>query len=576
MNNLPGEQTTGGELLARSLARAGVREVFTLHGGHLDAFLVACADHAIRLTDCRHEAAAGHAADGFVRALGATVGVCVVTAGPGFTNALTAVANAYLDGVATLFVVGAAPLREAEFNPLQGGFDQIAMAAPVTKWAHRVTNAERIPDLVREAVRIATSGRPGPVLLEIPIDVMFAMVDEAKSDWREGAPSTLRTGVPEGATERLLDLLRSARRPVLIAGGGVAQSPEAPRRLSEFAAMSGVPVIHNYRGAGVLAPQDPANYGGASVLASVRDLPDVVVLLGARRGMFLGGRGTGIIPADARIAQIDVEVAELGRLGPVEVAIAADVGEALRALVLASCDEWPDWKPWCAALGAAREAGRAPPPTSPSLPGAGLYPDAAARAVIAAAPSDAIWVLDGGEAASWFSGLLEPSGPGHFLATGYLGCLGVSAGFAIGAQRAHPDQRVIVVAGDGGVGFHIQEFDTMKRHGLPIVTIVMNNAGWGMSRSGQDIVYGENRRTTVALEDTDYHRVAEGFGAFGVRVESIDKVGQAVADALASGRPACVNLITDPSISHPVTAGMVGVVTQPGEILIPYYENIVP
>ena len=254
--------------------------------------------------------------------------------------------------------------------------------------------------------------------------------------------------------------------------------------------------------------------------------------------------------------------------------IAADVGETLGALIDAGRGRaWPDWSAWRARLTAARDALHASPP-SPRNSGGAMHPGDAARAIIAAAPADAIWVLDGGEAASWFSGLLQPAGPGYFMATGYLGCLGVSAGFAIGAQRARPDKRVIVVAGDGGVGFHIQEFDTMCRHDLPIITVVMNNAGWGMSRSGQDILYGENRRAAVALAVTDYDRVAEGFGAFGVRVESVELIGETMARALAAGRPACVNLITDPGVSHPVTAGMVGVVTHPGEILIPYYENI--
>jgi acetolactate synthase-1/2/3 large subunit len=146
---------SGGDLLARALAACEVSEVFTLHGGHLDSFLTACADAGIRLTDARHEASAGHAADGYARASGGQIGVCVTTAGPGFTNSLTAIANAYLDGVPVLFISGSPPLREAETNPLQGGFDQVAMAAPVTKWAHRVTNAERIADLVPHAVQIA-------------------------------------------------------------------------------------------------------------------------------------------------------------------------------------------------------------------------------------------------------------------------------------------------------------------------------------------------------------------------------------------------------------------------------------
>ena len=167
----------GGELLVRVLERAGIDTIFTLHGGHLDAILQAAKARGLKLIDTRHEQAAGHAADGWARTTGRP-GVAVVTAGPGFTDCVTAIANAYLDCIPTLFIAGAAPLREAETLPLQGGIDQVAMVTPITKWAHRVTHTERIPDLAVQALRIATTGRPGPVFLELPIDVLFARVDE--------------------------------------------------------------------------------------------------------------------------------------------------------------------------------------------------------------------------------------------------------------------------------------------------------------------------------------------------------------------------------------------------------------
>ena len=174
------EPATGGALIARTLATLGVKDVFALHGGHLDAFLVACPDEGIRLTDFRHEASAGHAADAYARSSDTGFGVCVVTAGPGFTNALTPMTSAWVDAVPVVFIVGSPPLREVETNPLQGGIDQIAMAAPVTKWAHRVTGVERLPDLIEKAARIAVSGRPGPVLLDDGI--AFEDIDGAGFD----------------------------------------------------------------------------------------------------------------------------------------------------------------------------------------------------------------------------------------------------------------------------------------------------------------------------------------------------------------------------------------------------------
>src|SRR5512139_1345109 len=170
----------GGEMLVRVLEQEGVREVFTLHGGHLDAIFQAARSRRLRWIDTRHEQAAGHAADGWARTTG-RVGVAVVTAGPGVTDVVTAVTNAYLDCIPTLFIGGAAPLRDAETMPLQGGFDQIELMRPITKWAHRITHTHRIPDIVAQALRTATTGRPGPVFLEIPIDVLFSKVEEEKT-----------------------------------------------------------------------------------------------------------------------------------------------------------------------------------------------------------------------------------------------------------------------------------------------------------------------------------------------------------------------------------------------------------
>jgi thiamine pyrophosphate-dependent acetolactate synthase large subunit-like protein len=167
----------GGEMLVRVLDQQGIREVFTLHGGHLDAIFQAALDHGLRLIDVRHEQAAGHAADGWARTTGRP-GVAIVTAGPGVTDVVTGITNAYLDCVPTLFIGGVAPLVDAETLPLQGGIDQLALVRPITKWAHRITHTHRIPDLVAQALRVATTGRPGPVFLEIPVDVLFKRIDE--------------------------------------------------------------------------------------------------------------------------------------------------------------------------------------------------------------------------------------------------------------------------------------------------------------------------------------------------------------------------------------------------------------
>jgi len=569
---------TGGEHLARTLVAANVEEVFTLHGGHLDAFLVACPDLGIRLTDMRHEASAGHAAEAYARTTG-RLGVCVVTAGPGFTNAVTAIANAYLDASPVLFVVGAPPLREVETNPLQGGFDQVAMARPVTKWAHRITHVERVRDLAEKAIRTATSGRPGPVLLEVPIDVMFGV---AEADAGPPLGNFLLEHPPApapDAVERTVELMQRAERPVIIPGGG-AILPGAASHLERLARVTGIPVAAGSKARGILPNDHPSNVGGTAGLGIVNARPDtradLVVLLGARAGLFLGGRGGGVIPHDATVVQVDVEGAEIGRLRPIDIPIVADAGATVAALAQAAEGRrWPDRGAWVSQLAAAGGAihrlfADAPGETRSGL----LHPYHAAKAAADALDADTTLILDGGEAAAWCDPHLRHAGPGRTCGTGYLGCLGVAQGFAVGAARGVPGRPVVIFTGDGALGFHIAELDTMVRHRLPVVTVVLNNACWGMSQNGQDIVYGRNRRSVVALGDTHYDQVAVAFGGYGERVERVADVAPAVRRAIDSGLPACINLITDPDVVHPVTPAMVGEVDASGQIAVPYYENL--
>lgn len=564
----------GGELLARTLAKAGVKEVFALHGGHLEAFLQGCVHNNIRLTDTRHEAAAGHAADSYARVTG-EIGVCTVTAGPGFANVIPAIVNAYLDGVPTLFLIGAPPLREAETNPLQGGFDQIAMAAPVAKWVHRITNTERIPDLTAQAIRIARNGRPGPVVLELPIDILHTPVDPKIVTAPTGLGVRTHPAPSADEVRALIKFLRKAERPVIFAGGG-SRFANAAKELRHFAELTGIPVFVNPRGYGLL-PNDHRLFGkDVSNLAALGMMggegPDAVLILGARLGLFAGGRGGKIIPANARIAQVDIDAGEIGRLMSPEVAASADVAETLRAMIDEGAHlNWPNWSMW-AAKAVSLKNGHAM-----LFGGVGeqtpMHPYAAARDIMKALGRDKICVLDGGEAGAWAQMHVEVDEPGRVLGHGYLGCLGIGPGMAIGAQRAFPDKRVVLVTGDGAVGFHIQEFDTMVRHGLPVLTIILNNRAWGMSIHGQEAMYGRNAHVITELADTNYHTVAQAFGCYGERVDCLQDVGPAVERALASGKPACLNVVVDREAVHPITTMLMDA-GDGNKTVIPYYENI--
>jgi acetolactate synthase-1/2/3 large subunit len=555
-----------------------VTEVFTLHGGHLDSFLVACPSEGIRLTDTRHEATAGHAAEAYARAT-SNIGVAVITAGPGFANALTAMVDAWLDAVPVLFIAGSPPLREVATNPLQGGFDQVAMAAPVTKWSHRITNVERIADLVDKAVRTALTGRPGPVFLEVPIDIMFAPIEEAEFATPTRPALATAPGPSAEAVDRLLELFASAKRPVLIAGGGALSSRSASL-LKSFAELVNSPVATSSKANGVLPSSHALNVGAAGGLAAAalveKQPADLVVLLGARQGLFLGGRAGSIIPNAAKLVQVDIDGSEIGRLRAPDLAITADCAETLSALLAkAKGRDWPRHEEWLATLNRCGQLSVLPFRDAAKETGPGvIHPFHAARAVAEALAPETAISFDGGEAIAWFQPFGRSPGPGLYMGNGYLGCLGVGQGYAIGLARARPNKPVAIIMGDGAAGFHIAEFDTMMRHRLPILTVIFNNACWGMSQHGQELVFGKQNLAAVKLAPTDYHKVAEGFGCSAEKITRYADIAPAVRRAQAESQPSCLNIMTDPDVVHPITPMMIGKLDAENEIAIPYYENI--
>ena len=566
---------TGGDLLARTLKAAGVETAFALHGGHLEALFKGCVEQGIRLLDFRHESAAGHAADAYARTTG-KLGVAIVTAGPGFTNALSAIANAKLDGTPLLLIIGAPPLREQETNPLQGGIDQIAAARPLAKWALSIQSTERIPDLTALAIRKAMTGPCGPVVLELPIDVLHMSVPESAATPPAGVNVRPHPAPAPSEAAELARLVRSARRPVLIAGLESANRRTADA-LRALCGRLAIPVFAKPQASGLLPPGHPSDAGapggiGMFPLIGV-EAPDLVILLGAKMGLMLGGRSGLVVPHGARLAHIQSDASEIGRIRDVDLAIAADTAEAVRALDAALGDDMPDFSAWRTAATSARAAFAAAFPDAETP--AGIHPYHAALAVAKAAGPQAFYAFDGGEAASWGTDAAQANWPGQILSHGYLGCLGIGQGYAIGLQTAHPQARVIHMSGDGAFGFHLQELETMVRHNLPIVNVLINNQVWGMSIHGQQMMFGSNYAVITQLGGAHYANIAAGFGLHAERVTSFAEVAPAIGRALAANRPALVEIMTDPAVVHPVTVSMLGQVEEgSADIMIPYYENI--
>ncbi len=554
--------------MVRTLVHAGVETVFGLHGAHLETIFQSCAAHRIPIVDTRHEAAAGHAAEGYARAA-RRLGVALVTAGPGFTNCLTSLANAYLDRTPVLYVSGAAALRDAETNTLQAGIDQVAVARPIAKWAHAITVPRDIPRLVAHAVRIATSPPTGPVLLDAPMDVLTATVDEETVRIPCTIAVEARPAPADSDIEAALDLLAAAERPVILAGAGAWQS-DCAAELREFAELAGIPVFSDFQAHGLL-PSDHALYGGTfhklADLSEPGSRPDVALALGVRFGLFTLGASDKLVPASARIIHVEIDPREIGKLRDVAVAIAADSRETLRALIAKArmrsrCSETPApgapagrltpgtqagpshaREAWQQVVRAARAARRERLSAALADPTPPIHPYQAVAAIADHMPADTIVIGDGAEAYHWMNETIRQNRPGSYITHGFLGAVGFGLGLAIGAQTAHPDRPVLCLAGDGAVGFTIAEFDTLARHRLPVVVVVMNNRSWAASQHFQELI--GNPVTGTRLSDARYDQVAAAFGCEGRRITRIEELGPAIRQAFANRRPACLNVEID-------------------------------
>ncbi len=573
------EMIIGGDLVARTLADAGVRKVFTLHGGHLDAIYQGCVRQGIELIDTRHEAPAGHAAEAFARMTG-DLAVCITTSGAGFSNTVPAFVNAYLDCDPVLFIVGAPPLREAYTRELQGGFDQIAMANPVMKWAYRVTNGERIPDILAEAIRVARNGRPGPVLIEVPIDILHIPVPLAHATQPIGVHNHPSPAPAPNDTAALIEALQQAERPALVAGAGAMYSGCADE-LQAFAEQSGIPVFANMNALGIMDPDHPLMGGMVSGMAALGPMgmapPDLVVLLGARLGFGMGGRSGAVIPRDARLAQIDVDGAALGRLQEVDIPIVADCREALLALAEAGREvEWPDRAAWAQQATGAGDLVRAyNAEQHPHYGESGrIHPYHAARVLFESLPANTNFCSDGGDTQNWVFNNARIAKGSRLVSGGSLGHLGGGTGYGIGIHAADPDSPTVLITGDGAIGFHLQEFHTMVRHNMPVITVVFCNGTWGTSMNGQKALYGEEGVIISDIGDVPYHEIARSFGGHGEQVERLEDIAPAIERALASGVASCINLLVDGDAITESIAALTMSDNPEAEIPIPYYEAV--
>ena len=513
---------TGAQRLVDALAAADVRQLFTLSGNQILSVYDATLGRDIALIHTRHEAAAVHMADAWGR-LTERPGVALVTAGPGMLNAISALYTARMADSPVVLMAGASPRAQRGRGAFQE-VDQVGAAKPVVKAAWSIEDPARAGDDVARALALAASGRPGPVYLSLPGDVLEA---EA-ADVVAAAPVTQAVELPESDALAIVALLAEAKRPLILSGPAMGRGPRAAV-VQRLAAMVGAPALPIESPRGV---NDPWLRGATRLLGEA----DLVLLLGKPLDYSL--RFGQAFARGARVVTVDVE------RGAVEstLAVAAEPSAATaRLAALAATRAWPATS-WRAEVEAAR---RATPPAWEALRRSDAEPIHPLRVCAALAPhveAGALLVTDGGEFGQWVQAGLDPR---ERIINGLSGSIGSALPMAIGAKRARPERPVIAVMGDGTFGFHAFELDTALRHELPIVVVVGNDARWNAEHTLQIRTYGAERTVGCELLPSRYDQLAAALGCHGELVQRPDELAPALARALAAGRPACVNVRID-------------------------------
>jgi acetolactate synthase-1/2/3 large subunit len=544
----------GGRLFAEALRNAGVDTVFTLAGGHIMKVLDACVPLGIRVIDTRHEGAAAFAAEGWALATGRP-GFAAATAGPGFTNALSGLFDAGVWNVPMVLLGGRSGLRVAGRGAV-ADLDQRSIAAPGVKWAATCFETGRIPRYVAEAVYHARAGRPGAVYLEVPQDALAAAVPPI-GEGREGFPAEPpRSTSPAPDLERALELLRAAEKPIIVAGGGAFWSGggDAVARLAEA---GGIPVTTTSSARGLVPDSHPWCLGSLVHGGIALIMADVVLVLGSAFNANLGYGKPPLFGGQQRVIQVDVSADAVGGNRRPDLALAGDVACVANDLA----DGWGsravpearrEWLAEARRLVAGSVSGWDQQVAEHK--GERIHAGAAAREVAAFAGEvgrgAATLVADGGDALAWALAYFPAERPGRFLSTTTaLGTLGVGLPFAIAARAARPEEPVFAFLGDGAFGLSAVELDTAVRHGLPMVAVVSNNAGWGDVRHEFEGNLGyEGPRVAAELGFTRYDRLAMALGAHGEHVTRLEELRPALKRAYESGRPSVVNVETDPDV----------------------------
>jgi acetolactate synthase-1/2/3 large subunit len=540
-------QIHGGRLIAQRLRAHGVSRLFTLSGGHIFPIYDGCRAEGIDIVDVRHEQTAVFAAEGWAKVT-RTIGVAAVTAGPGVTNGISAIASSSQNHSPVLVLGGRAP----QFRWGQGSLqeiDHVPFVRPLVKLASTSDGTVEIPGLVDEAIAAAMAPPTGPAFLDFPLDHVFGQV--AASDEPPDAPAPAAEawrgpGADAASLERAAALLREAERPVVMAGTGLywGHGEQALRALAEELR---IPVFLNGLARGCVPADHELFFSRAR--GTALSGADVALVIGVPLDFRLGF-GAAFGP-ETEILVIDAAEPERDQPRPVAAELYGALPATLEALAAgspgAAIGAREEWVGSLRALEIEKRAAEAQELADPRAP---LHPMRVYAELAQVLDRNAVIVCDGGDFVSYAGRMVEVHEPGCWLDPGPFGCLGSGPGYALAAKLAHPDRQVVLLVGDGAFGFSGLEYDTLARHGVNVVGVMGNNGIWALEKHPMEWLYGYSVAAELRPE-TRYDQVVEALGGHGELVRTPEELRPALSRAFAAGRPALVNVLTDPSVAYP-------------------------
>jgi len=554
-------QLNGGQALIKALEMEGVDVMFGLPGGAILPVYDPIIDSPIRHILVRHEQGAGHMAEGFAHATGRP-GVCMVTSGPAATNVVTPLCDAYMDSIPMVCITGQVPFPAIGTDAFQE-CDTIGITRSVTKHNELVTEAQDIPLAVRQAFHIATTGRPGPVLLDIPKDIVDPKNPRSHLDWHWPTDEEVRASLPgyrpntQGhprMIKQAAELMLTARKPIIYAGGGILKA-RAAEALRELAELCGIHVVTTLMARGAFPDDHPLCLGmpgmhGNYTAVTAMQQSDLLIALGSRFDDRVTGKLDGFAP-DAKIIHVDIDPAELGKVRRPDVPIVGDCRLVIEELVIAVRDlldggaAFPDRQGWASTISGWQE--KHPLTYEQSEPGEALKPQFVLERLRDSTPDDTIVASGVGQHQMWTSQWWRFNHPYTFVNSGGLGTMGFAVPAAIGAKVGRPDRMVWAVDGDGCFQMTAQELVTAASERIPVKVAILNNAYLGMVRQWQEMFYEERYSEVYLSPDLpDYKLWAEAMGCVGMRVESPDDVDAAIQKANEiDDRPVVIDFRTD-------------------------------